>query len=538
MIENPVLRGFNPDPSIIRVADNYYIATSTFEWFPGIQLHHSKDLVNWHLVGQALTRREQLDLRGMDNSEGVYAPALSYHDEKFWLCFSLTHSCRGNTWMATPCFLVTAESIEGPWSKPISIGAHGFDPSLFHDDDGKKYLLNMIWDGRKNHNSFAGIALQEFDPVAESLVGSSVNIFKGSPLSVTEGPQVFKRDGYYYLVTAEGGTGFDHGVTICRATALLGPWELHPQTPFISSRGQEQAVLQRTGHGFFVETQNGEWYLSHLCGRPVINPEAMSKLNHSENWRCILGRETALQKIQWHAGWPQLEGGGSVAKTSVPAPTLFAQPWPARPIRDNFNQQTLDCIYASLREPMEESWVSTTQRPGYLRLLGRHYLYSRYEQSLVARRIQAFHMRAETAVEFEPTCPQQMAGLVAYYSRSAHYFMKITVNDAEQKVLQLAWFIDDEYGEEEGAEVVIGTKGKVYLRLELEEQWYQYSYSLNGTHWIAFGSPLNSTHLSDEAGGDVFRFTGSMVGLFVADVSAQKQPADFNYFDYEERQEP
>ncbi|MGK0500384.1 MAG: xylan 1,4-beta-xylosidase [Oceanicoccus sp.] len=436
--------------------------------------------------------------------------------------------------MATPCFLVTADAIEGPWSNPVSIGAHGFDPSLFHDDDGKKYLLNMIWDGRKNHNPFAGIALQEFDPAAQSLIGNCVNIFKGSHLSVTEGPQIFKKDGHYYLVTAEGGTGFDHGITLCRATTLLGPWELHPQTPFISSRGQEQAELQRTGHGFFVETQNGEWYLSHLCGRPVINPEADSHLDIYKKWCCILGRETALQKIQWLDGWPQLEGGGSIAKAKVPAPNLPAQPWPQCSIRDQFEQQTLDIHYATLREPIEASWASTTHRRGTLRLLGRHYLYSRYEQSLIARRIQTFHMRAETSVEFEPTCPQQMAGLVAYYSRSAHYFMKITVNDAAQKVLQLAWFIDDEYGEEESAEVVLGTEGKVYLRLELKVQWYQYSYSLDGEQWAAFGSPLNSTHLSDEGSNDVFRFTGSMVGLFVADVSGQYQHADFDYFDYEE----
>ncbi|GAL18916.1 beta-xylosidase [Vibrio maritimus] len=136
-IQNPVLKGFNPDPSIVRVGDDYYIATSTFEWFPGIQIHHSKDLVNWRLVSHVLTRTSQLDMTGMDNSEGVYAPALTYADGKFWVCFSNVHSCRGGNWMATPSFVVTADNIEGPWSEPTPIGNYGFDPSLFHDDDAK-----------------------------------------------------------------------------------------------------------------------------------------------------------------------------------------------------------------------------------------------------------------------------------------------------------------------------------------------------------------------------------------------------------------
>ncbi len=536
MIKNPIIRGFNPDPSIVRVGDDYYIATSTFEWFPGVQLHHSRDLHNWRLVGHALTRHSQLDMRGMDNSEGVYAPALSYSDGQFWLCFANTHSCRGGTWMATPSYVVTAKNIEGPWSDPIPIGGYGFDPSLFHDDDGRKYVLNMLWDGRQNRNFFGGIVLQEFDPDTGLLVGECSKIFEGSRLSLTEGPQMLKREGYYYLVTAEGGTGFDHGVTVCRSKNLRGPWELHPQTPFLSSRFQEDADLQRTGHGFFVETQKHEWYLTHLCGRPLLDPEGMNFHSNYAKGRCILGRETAIQKIVWRDHWPQLEAGGSVAQVKVPRPDLPPQPWPQEPIRDSFEADRLNLHYASLREPRDESWLSLTANPGKLRLYGRHYLYSRYEQSFIARRIQAFKMRAQTAVDFSPTCPQQMAGLVAYYSRSAHYFMKLSADDCGQKVLQLAWFIDNQYGEDESAEVAVETESPVHLRLELDHQWYQYSYSLDGERWHPFGPRLNSTHLSDEGSDDVFRFTGSMVGLFAADVSGQKLHADFDYFDYEEQE--
>ena len=219
-ILNPILKGFNPDPSIIRVEDDYYIATSTFEWFPGIQIHHSKDLVNWRLISHALTRTSQLDMKGMDNSEGVYAPALTYSDNKFWLCFSNVHACRGGNWMATPSFVITADNVEGPWSDPVSIGNYGFDPSLFHDDNGKKYMLNMIWDGRSNRNFFGGIVLQEFDPIVGKLVGNAHNIFEGTVLGCTEGPQMLKKDGYYYLITAEGGTAQNHAVTVCRSKSI------------------------------------------------------------------------------------------------------------------------------------------------------------------------------------------------------------------------------------------------------------------------------------------------------------------------------
>ncbi len=535
MIENPIIRGFNPDPSIVRVDDDYFIATSTFEWFPGVQLHHSKDLAHWRLAGHALTRQSQLDLRGMDNSEGVYAPALSYCDGKFWLCYANTHSCRGGSWMATPCFLVTADAIEGPWSEPIAIGSYGFDPSLFHDDDGRKYVLNMVWDGRQNHNAFGGIVLQEIDVDRAQLLGECSHIFEGSDLSLTEGPQMLKRNGYYYLVTAEGGTGFDHSVTVCRSSSLQGPWELHPQTPFLSSRLQKDAELQRTGHGFFVETQNGEWYLSHLCGRPIANPEDESPHKHNNGY-CILGRETAIQKIVWRNDWPHMASGENVAHRQVQAPDLPAHPWDKDTIRNDFDHSTLAPKFNTLREAPDESWLSLTERAGHLRLYGRHYLYSRYEQSLVARRVQAFRVRAACAIDFEPTLPQQMAGLVAYYSRDAHYFLKLTAKNAGQRVLQIAWFINNEYGEADD-ELLIEHAGKIHLGLELNRQWYQFKVSLDGEHWENFSRPLNSTHLSDEGIDDAYRFTGSMLGLFAADVSGQKLHADFDYFDYEELEE-
>jgi xylan 1,4-beta-xylosidase len=534
VITNPIIRGFNPDPSIVRVGDDYYIATSTFEWFPGVQLHHSKDLVNWRLIGHALTRTPQLNMTGMDNSEGVYAPALTFSDNKFWLCFSNVHSCRGGTWMATPSYLVTTDDITGPWSDPVSIGNYGFDPSLFHDDDGKKYVLNMMWDGRANTNFFGGIMLQEYDPTTQLLVGKAHNIFKGTELGCTEGPQMLKKDGYYYLITAEGGTERNHAVTVARSKQIHGPYEVHPHNPILTSRFQEGAPLQRAGHGFFVETQQGEWYLSHLCGRPVANPEGYQYSPRYDNAFSILGRESALQKAHWDDDWPYITSG-KVPLLEVEAPALPAMPWPKVPEVDHFDDNTLNLNFQTLREPMSEDWGSLNTRPSHLRLLGRHYLASRYENSLVARRIQSHYATIETSIEFSPTVPMQMAGLVAYYSRNGHYFLKQSSNDLGQSILQVVGNINDNY-QEYSEEVVVDKEQKCYLRLELDLQWYQFSYSTNGHQWHPIGPKLNSTYLSDEGGPDIFRFTGPFAALFACDLTGQKLHADFDYFRYSERE--
>ena len=529
-ILNPILKGFNPDPSIIRVEDDYYIATSTFEWFPGIQIHHSKDLVNWQLVSHALTRTSQLDMKGMDNSEGVYAPALTYSDGKFWLCFSNVHACRGGNWMATPSFVVTADNIQGPWSDPVSIGNYGFDPSLFHDDNGKKYMLNMIWDGRANRNFFGGIVLQEFDPIAGKRVGPAHNIFEGTVLGCTEGPQMLKKDGYYYLITAEGGTAQDHAVTVCRSKDIFGPYQVHPDNPILTSRFQEEAELSRAGHGFLVETQKGEWYLSHLCGRQIRNPEGYQFMPKYNDGFSILGRETALQKAHWQDGWPYVTSGKTPV-VEVDAPDLALCPWPTVAARDDFDSNILRLDYQTLREPINEEWVSLTERPGYLRLKGRHYLSSRYEQSMIARRFQSHHASAETKMEFSPNTPYQMAGLCAYYARNGHYFLKMTATDEGKRVLQVVGNINENYGEY-SEEVAIGDVSVVYMRLVLDKQWYKFSYSLDGETWQAIGPALNSTPLSDEGGPDIFRFTGSFVALFAADITGQKATADFDYLEY------
>ena len=295
-IRNPILPGFNPDPSIVRVGDDYYIATSTFEWFPGVQIHHSRDLVHWRLLTRPLNRASQLNMLGDPDSCGVWAPCLSYADGLFWLIYTdvkrygrtTVGGASGASLRDFHNYLVTSPRIDGDWSDPIYLNSSGFDPSLFHDEDGRKYLVNMLWDHRPGNNRFAGIVLQEYSAKERKLVGERINIFKGTPLGFTEAPHLYKRNGWYYLLTAEGGTGWGHAVTMARSRKITGPYELHPDTYILSARHRPDVELQRAGHADLVETQNGETYMVYLCGRPLRN-----------RGRCTLGRETAIQKMIW-----------------------------------------------------------------------------------------------------------------------------------------------------------------------------------------------------------------------------------------------
>ncbi len=234
-IQNPILRGFNPDPSILRVGRDFYIATSTFEWFPGVQIHHSRDLAHWRLLTRPLTRVSQLDLVGNADSGGVWAPCLSHDGEKFHLVYSDVKNWKGG-WMGghKEChnYLVTADSIEGPWSEPIPLNSSGFDPSLFHDTDGRKWLVNLLWDHRRTDGrAFAGIVLQEYSPGEQRLVGPIRKICEGTGLGYTEGPHLYRRGDWYYLMLAEGGTSYDHAVSTARSRSLEGPLRIRSRQP-------------------------------------------------------------------------------------------------------------------------------------------------------------------------------------------------------------------------------------------------------------------------------------------------------------------
>ena len=535
MIRNPILPGFNADPSIWRVGSDYYIATSTFEWYPGVQIHHSTDLVNWRLVCRPLDRASQLDMRGNPDSCGIWAPCLSHADGLFWLVYTDVKRLDG-AFKDAHNYIVTAPSIEGPWSDPVYVNSSGFDPSLFHDDDGRKWFLNMLWNhvssgvgGQPKHPSFAGILLQEWDPKTKSLTGEARNVFLGSAHGLVEGPHLFKRDGWYYMTTAEGGTGYDHAVTMARSRTIDGPYELHPLTHLITSKDAPTAALQRAGHGQIVETPQGEIYHTHLTSRPLPGLR-----------RSPLGRETAIQKCVWKEdGWLYLEQGGQVPAVDVPAPAGAAEPVdPPAVERSDFEDSVLPPAFQWLRTPDWQRLFSLADRPGHLRLFGRESIGSWFEQSLVARRQDVFDFAAETVLDFQPSTFQQAAGIVHYYNRHKFHFLAVTQDARSGRRVVTVMSCPGDWPDARltfpmDEPLAVPGDGPIGLRVEVRGPRLTFLVRLDGA-WKQVGPVLDASVISDEGGrGEHGSFTGAFVGMAAFDTSGAGAAADFDHFIYE-----
>lgn len=547
-IQNPILRGFNPDPCLCRKGEDYYIATSTFEWFPGVQIHHSRDLKNWQLISHPLNRLSQLNMHGNPDSGGVWAPALSYADGKFWLVYSDVKIVTG-AWKDGHNYLVTCDTIDGEWSEPVYLNSAGFDPSLYHDEEsGKKYVLNMVWDRRVDNHSFYGISIQEYSHDQQKLMGERQIIFKGSEAKLTEAPHIYKVGEYYYLLTAEGGTTYAHIATIARSKSLMGPYEIHPENPLITAKHDPKNPLQKAGHASMLYTHTDEWYLAYLMGRPIMG-DGNSALAEGRNTAvnqtqldlmnrgyCPLGRETAIAKLEWSAGWPYVVGGNSPS-VFVEAPQVAEVPMkPTWPVIDHFDNNQLNINFQTLRIPLPAEILTLTERPGHLRLYGRESLLSRFTQATIARRWQSLNFIAETVVEFNPTTFQQMAGLTCYYNTTNWTIAYISHDETKGRIIELMTAENGRYAQPiAGNEIVIPTDvTRVYFRVTVQVENYTYHYSFDGETWYEIPVKLESYKLADDfvAGGGFF--TGAFVGLHCNDGSGANIYADFDYFRYEE----
>ncbi|NYT75038.1 glycoside hydrolase family 43 protein [Halomonas sp. QX-2] len=526
VIHNPILAGFNPDPSICRVGDDYYLATSTFEWYPGVQIHHSRDLANWTLVTRPLSRASQLDMRGNPDSCGIWAPCLSYADGLFWLVYTDMKRYEGN-FKDGHNYVVTAPRIEGPWSDPVYLNSSGFDPSLFHDSDGRKWLINLQWDyrQREGRDRFGGIVLQHYDPEQRRLVGDITNIFAGTEMKLTEGSHLYWRDGWYHLLVAEGGTGYQHAVTMARSKTLTGPYEVHPNNPLLTSRHDPENPLQRAGHADLVDSPEGDTYLVHLCSRPLTGTRLSP-----------MGRETAIQRVEWgEDGWLRLADEGNVPALEV-AMSGVTQKLPAHAEHYDFKSATLPDAFQWLRTPYPERLFSLTERPGYLRLFGRESVGSWFEQALVARRQDSIHCSAETTLIFEPEDIQQFAGLIAYYNRFKFHYLAVTLNDAGDKLLSIISCLDDwPNGNlstvEEG--VRLAPDATIRLGLDIHARELRFRYAQGDQPWQSIGPALDAGLLSDEGSGRAHGyFTGNFLGMAAHDISGRGTPADFQAFCY------
>lgn len=564
MIVNPILRGFHPDASVCAVGGDYYIATSTFEWWPGVLIYHSRDLVNWRLAARPLCRREQLSLIGDRNSGGIWAPHLSWSDGKFWLM--ITDVKTDQCFKDTLNYIMTCPTIDGQWSEPVFVNASGFDPALFHDTDGKKYVMSMLWDYRPYKPNFNGVAIQEYDPVKQKLVGTAKTVFRGTGWGLTEGPQILKKDGWYYLLCAEGGTGYSHASVLCRSRSVWGEYEISPYTPLISTRFAPDWPLQKCGHASFLQTKQGEWYITYICARPLT----------LQRGNCVLGRETGLAPVEWIHGWPRLKNPGEAS--CVPAGSGWNR-FTAPPLEipepcgmdsagadffgadsagadsdcggsagtkpsvqkldfssvTEFTEQELPDYFQSLREPLGDH-MSLTERPGYLRLYGQQSIASLHSQTIVARRWQSTCFRAGTVMEFRPVNYNQMAGLTCFYN-TENYMYAYMAYDEDRGCRILDVLVCDQKQTRvslgENRISVPDQAERICLAVEVDRERLQFYYGWEEDSLMPLGEMLPADHLSDDyIRNSALVFTGSMVGICVQDLYDHSAYADFDRFYY------
>lgn len=406
---NPVIKGFNPDPSICRVGEDYYLATSTFEYFPGVPIYHSKDLINWEMIGHALDRPEQLDLDHVPSTAGIYAPTIRYHQGTFYMITTLVgggereNKPKGN-------FIVTAKNPAGPWSEPHWIdGAEGIDPSLFFDDDGKAYYCGNGTPEKQIERHHKHIWIQEIDLKTFQLKGergflSSTKYFEqniiGSAVAF-EAPHIYKKDGIYYLLIAHGGTGMGHAVSIWKSNSPFGPWEDNPNNPILTHRGYSESGINATGHADIFQTQDGDWWSVFL---------AVRSNNNKQN---VMGRETFLSKVDWSGTWPIYNPEGKVGKTAFvnTAPKRFNSVQNNSDFEDEFEDEKLNLMWSMIRTP-RTIWWDLKRNSGKLSLELRPDELDQFAQpSFVGIRVPEMKVEVKVNLDFKPKAHNECAGL-------------------------------------------------------------------------------------------------------------------------------
>ncbi|WP_289128260.1 glycoside hydrolase family 43 protein [uncultured Clostridium sp.] len=540
MIRNPILPGFNPDPCICRRGNDYYMAVSSFEWFPGIPIYHSKDLKNWKLYTHVLTDDTVVDLKKLPSAKGIWAPCLTYCEEEdlFYVVYGVMNSMNAR-YFDVDNYLITAKDIKGPWSEPVYIHSSGFDASILHDDDGKKYIVSLEWETREGYEKPGAICMVEYSPEKKEIVGYPKRIWSGGTnRGCIEAPHLTKRGDYYYIMCAEGGTGYGHSVTMGRAKEVWGPYKGDPTNPILTSIPGDfyerhdpdhlktkyfnpESLLQKSGHGSYVETQLGEVYMVHLTARPFV-PEL----------RCTLGRETAIQKMKWtDDGWLRMYDDSNLAKEYIEESKLPEYKVPQIPNFDDFDGEELGIQYYSPRI-MPSSFADIKARPGYVRIRGQESRCSLNKVSILARKLTSVYTTVTTKMEFKPEVHQHSAGLIMYYDNMNYiYLRKYYSETLGQSALSVIHLENGEKTEFLNTRIPI-EDSPIYLRLKIEGRQSYFEWSYDGENYNKIGKVFDTTKFSDEY-CKYGEFTGTFVGLTCADRVKHKHYADFDFFQYE-----
>ena len=538
MMKNPIFPGFNPDPCICKAGDDYFVIVSSFEWMPALPIYHSKDLKNWELYTHVIRSEEQADIRKLPSAKGIWAPCLTYCEEEklFYVIYGVMNSMNAR-YFDVDNYLITASDIKGPWSEPIYLHSAGFDASILHDDDGKKYIVSLEWETREGYEKPGAVCIAEYSPVEKKIIGYPKRFWQGgTDRGCIEAPHLYKRKGFYYIMCAEGGTGYGHSVTMGRSENVWGPYEKDPMNPIVTSIPgafnerkdpdhlkpnyyNPETMLQKSGHGSYVENELGEVYLVHLTARPFV-PEL----------RCTLGRETAMQKMMWtDDGWLRMADQSNLAKESFEESKLPDYPMPQIPVFDDFNSDTLGIQYYAPRIS-PESFTDVKARPGYVRIRGQESRTSLNKVSILARKLTSVNAVITTKMEFKPEIYQHSAGLILYYDNMNYInlrkYYSQTLGQSAISVIQLENGTKTEY-----LDTRIPVKDvPVYFRLRIENRKTFFEWSYDGEEYLRIGKEFDTTKFSDEY-CKYGEFTGTFVGMTCADRMFHQHYADFDFLE-------
>jgi alpha-N-arabinofuranosidase len=497
---NPVISGFHPDPSVCRVGEDYYLVTSSFEYFPGVPLFHSKDLVNWEQIGHVLTRTEQLDLRNAWSSGGIFAPTIRYYNGMFYM--TTTNVSGGGN------FFVYTDNPRGIWSDPVYVDQPGIDPDIFVDVDGTAYYTTS-YDGKGQGAYQSRIDLSSGKQLSELTL-----IWRGSGGQYPEGPHIYRIGEWYYLMISEGGTEYGHMVTIARGRKPDGPFEGCPRNPILSHRSLLKPV-QATGHADLVQTPEGDWWAVFLGIRPNGYP-----MKHH------LGRETFLAPVTWtEEGWPVIGEDGALAE---PAPESSQSQYPDRHVyvRDDFEEAVLAPRWNFLRTPDTKNWSPSPQSSCLLLYGSPVTLNETGSVAFVGRRQQHFVCCAAAKMVFEPQCDGEEAGITVYMNEKFHYELALTRIAGQRKLifrrrLGTLWKVENE---------VPWTSDSVVITVDADRTHYYFKYSdLKGDEPVQFGMGECGLLSTEVAGG----FTGVFIAMYATGNGHDSvSPAYFDWFDY------
>ena len=539
-LKNPILPGFHADPCLCRRGEDYYLAVSSFEWFPGVPIYHSRDMRHWELLTHGLQDDRAADLRRLPSAKGVWAPCLTWCEEDglFYLTYSVMNSMEAR-YFDVNNYVITAPEVTGPWSAPVYLHSAGFDGSMFHDRDGKKYVISLEWETRPGYEKPGAICLVEYDPAAKAIVGLPRRIYTGgTDRGCIEGPHLYRRGEWYYLLCAEGGTGYAHCVTMARSHSVWGPYEPDPANPILTSAPGDfneradwdhlkpryynpNTLLQKAGHGSYVDTAAGETYLAFHCSRPFL-PEL----------RCTLGREAGLARMVWtEDGWLRTWTGDNLAREEVLPSALPDAPVERPPARDLFQGPELAPYwYAPRRSPGRFARVGE----GGLTLRGGESLCSLHEVALLARKLTSVQVQVTTRLDFAPTRYQHTAGLVLYYDNMDYAYLEKTWDEGLGAPVLLVRHLEN--GVRTDSRPVPAPPGPVWLRLTIQGRRTAFAWSADGAEYQAVGPVLDTSTFSDEY-CKYGEFTGAFVGMACEDGVLHRLCAQFACFDYQADEE-